>query len=323
MSSLGSAVRLRLRACDLVLDSDLSRAETEAVLRLAAGIRRSPGRFRNVLAGRILALVFEKPSLRTRVTFEVAMKSMGGESIFLDSRGEPLGTREPVADVARNLERWVDGIAARTFRHSTVEDLARWAKIPVINSLSDRAHPCQALADFLTLQDTFGRLQGLRLAFVGDGNNVAHSLLLTGAKLGVDIAVATPPEYEPDPEIVVSAAQAGRAAGATVEVMHDPQEAVAGAHAVYTDVWASMGSEKEAAARRKRFRPYQVTAKLFGTARSDAVFMHCLPAHRGDEVVEEVIDSPRSVVFDQAENRLHVQKALLRLLLAGGRGKKR
>ena len=325
ISGLGSAGQMRLRVSysDLVLDSDLSRTETEAVLRLASEIRHYPGRFRNALAGRILALVFEKPSLRTRVTFEVAMKSMGGESIFLDCRGEPLGAREPVADVARNLERWVDGIAARTFRHSTVEDLARWAKIPVINSLSDRAHPCQALADFLTLQDTFGRLKGLKLAFVGDGNNVAHSLLLTGAKLGVDIAVATPPAYEPDPEIVVSATQLGRAAGAKVEVLHDPQEAVAGAHAVYTDVWTSMGSEKEAVLRQRRFRSYQVTTKLFANARRDAVFMHCLPAHRGDEVVDEVIDSARSVVFDQAENRLHVQKALLRLLLAGGRGKKR
>ena len=318
MTRLAPAGRARLRAScsDLVLDTDLDRAETEAVLCLAAEIRRSPSRFRKALAGRILALVFEKPSLRTRVTFEVAMKSMGGESIFIDSRGEPLGQREPVADVARNLERWVDGIAARTFRHSTVEDLARWANIPVINALSDRAHPCQALADFLTLRDTFGRLKGLKMAYVGDGNNVVHSLLLTGAKLGVEVAVATPPSYEPDPGVVDSAAKLGRLAGAKVCVLNDPEEAVAGAHAVYTDVWASMGSEGEAAVRRKRFRPYQVTAKLFGKARRDAVFMHCLPAHRGEEVEDSVMDSPRSVVFDQAENRLHAQKALLWLFLA-------
>ena len=317
----GSRPRLRAACSDLVLDTDLNRAETETLLRLAAEIRRVPGRFRTALAGRILALVFEKPSLRTRVTFEVAMKSMGGDSIFLDSRGEPLGQREPVADVARNLERWVDGIAARTFRHSTVEDLAQWARIPVINALSDRAHPCQALADFLTLRDSFGRLKGLKLAYVGDGNNVAHSLLLTGAKLGVEVAVATPKTYEPDPAMVDAARKLARPAGAKISVLHDPEEAVAGAHAVYTDVWASMGSEAEAAVRRKRFRPYQVTAKLFGKARPDAVFLHCLPAHRGEEVEAAVIDSPRSVVFDQAENRLHAQKALLWLLLARNRGK--
>ena len=317
MSRLVPARRPPLRAScsDLVLDTDLGRAETEALLRLAAEMRRAPSRFRRALAGRILALLFEKPSLRTRVTFEVAMKSMGGDSIFLDSRGEPLGQREPVADVARNLERWVDGIAARTFRHSTVEDLAQWARIPVINALSDRAHPCQALADFLTLRDSFGRLKGLKLAYVGDGNNVAHSLLLTGAKLGVEVVVATPKSYEPDPAIVATARKLGQLAGAKVCVMNDPEEAVAGAHAVYTDVWASMGSEGEAAVRRKRFRPYQVTAKLFAKARPDAVFMHCLPAHRGEEVADSVIDSPRSVVFDQAENRLHAQKALLWLLL--------
>jgi ornithine carbamoyltransferase len=267
------------------------------------------------LAGRILALLFEKPSLRTRVTFEVAMKTLGGESVFIDCRGEPIGQREPVSDVARNLERWVDGIAARTFRHSTVEELARWADVPVINALSDRAHPCQALADFLTLHDTFGRLKGLKLAFVGDGNNVAHSLLLTGAKLGVEVAVATPASYEPDAAIVEAAKKLARPAGPKIHALRDPEEAVAGAHAVYTDVWTSMGSEKESDVRRKRFRPYQVTARLFGKARPDAVFMHCLPAHRGEEVEDAVIDSPRSVVFDQAENRLHAQKALLCMLL--------
>jgi ornithine carbamoyltransferase len=223
--------------------------------------------------------------------------------------------------LARNLDRWVDGIAARTFRHSTVEELARWAAVPVINALSDRAHPCQALADMLTLQEIFGRLEGLKLAFVGDGNNVAHSLLLTGAKLGVHVAVATPPSYEPDPAMVASAEGLARSAGATVRILRDPEEAVSGAHAVYTDVWTSMGSEQEAEVRRKRFRPYQVTAKLFRKARRDAVFMHCLPAHRGEEVEDAVIESPRSVVFEQAENRLHAQKALLWMLLAQDRDK--
>jgi ornithine carbamoyltransferase len=314
--------RLRASCCDLALDTDLNRAETESLLVLAAAMRRSPGRYRNGLAGRVLALLFEKPSLRTRVTFEVAMKTLGGESVFVDCRGEPLGQREPVSDVARNLERWVDGIAARTFRHSTVEDLARWANVPVINALSDRAHPCQALADFLTLADSFGRLKGLKLAFVGDGNNVAHSLLLTGAKLGVEVAVATPPSYKPDPAIVETAEKLARSAGTRIRVLDDPEEAASGAHALYTDVWASMGSENEAEVRRKRFRPYQVTTKLFGKARPDAVFMHCLPAHRGEEVEDAVIDCARSVVFDQAENRLHAQKALLWMLLANRSGRK-
>jgi ornithine carbamoyltransferase len=315
-SPVSRQLRLRASCCDLALDTDLNRSETEALLALATRMRRSPGRYRTALAGRVLALLFEKPSLRTRVTFEVAMKTLGGDSVFIDCRGEPLGQREPVSDVARNLERWVDGIAARTFRHSTVEDLARWADVPVINALSDRAHPCQALADFLTLADRFGKLEGLKLAFVGDGNNVAHSLLLTGAKLGVEVAVATPASYKPDPDIVNAAMKLARSTGTKLSVLDDPEEAVAGAHAVYTDVWASMGSESEAAVRRKRFRPYQVTAKLFGKARPDAVFMHCLPAHRGEEVAEAVIDAPCSVVFDQAENRLHAQKALLTMLLS-------
>jgi ornithine carbamoyltransferase len=263
----------------------------------------------------MLALLFEKPSLRTRVAFEVAMKSMGGDAVFIDCRGEPLGEREPVPDVARNLARWVDAIAARTFRQETVEELAAWAKVPVINALSDRVHPCQALADMLTLQDVFGRLEGRKLAFVGDGNNVAHSLLLAGAKLGLEVAVATPPSYEPDPAIVASAREIASQTGATVQVSNDPREAVSAAHAVYTDVWASMGSEHEAEVRRQRFRPYQVTEELFRAARPEAVFMHCLPAHRGEEVEAALLDSPRSVVFDQAENRLHTQKALLWLLL--------
>ena len=311
----GKAGADRFSAADLVFDTDLSRAEAQAVLDVADQMRQRPARYRRALAGRMLALLFEKPSLRTRVTFEVAMKSLGGDSIFIDCRGEPLGQREPVADVARNLDRWVDVIAARTFRHATVEELAAWAQVPVINALSDRAHPCQALADMLTLRNVFGRLEGLKLAFVGDGNNVAHSLLLTGAQLGVHVTVATPPSYEPDPEIVSSATALASRNGGAVRVLNDPVEAVEGAQAIYTDVWASMGSEQEANLRRERFRDYQVTQKLFQGAGPEAVFMHCLPAHRGDEVEAEVLESPRSVVFDQAENRLHTQKALLWLLL--------
>ena len=302
-------------ASDLVFDDDLSVADLVALLGVAGRMRKYPAEFSQALAGRTLALLFEKPSLRTRVTFEVAMKTMGGESVFIDCRGELLGEREPVRDVARNLDRWVDAIAARTFRQATVEELAEWSSVPVINALSDRVHPCQALADMLTLKNVFGDLAGRKLAFVGDGNNVAHSLLLTGTKLGMDVAVATPPSYGPDPTIVASAVETAAQSGGTVRILNDPGEAVSGADAVYTDVWASMGSEHEAETRRQCFRPYQVTEKLLQAASPQAVFMHCLPAHRGEEVETAVLESPRSVVFDQAENRLHAQKALLWLLL--------
>jgi ornithine carbamoyltransferase len=307
-------------AADLVFDNDLSLADVRAVLDLGAHMRQHPDDYRQALAGRMLALLFEKPSLRTRVTFEVAMKSMGGDSIFIDCRGEPLGQREPVCDVARNLDRWVDAIAARTFRHSTVEDLAQWSGVPVVNALSDRCHPCQALADMMTIEGRFGGLSGLKLAYVGDGNNVAHSLLLTATKLGMDVSVATPPKFEPDPAIVALARQSAGGAGVNVTVANDPHEAVAGAHAIYTDVWTSMGFEHEAENRRNCFHPYQVTEKLFQGAHKDAIFMHCLPAHRGEEVDGEILESDRSVVFDQAENRLHAQKALLYLLLAKNAG---
>lgn len=303
-------------ATDLVFDGELSIEDTQTVLDCASRIRNSPDDYRQSLSGRILILLFEKPSLRTRVTFEVAMQSLGGSSLFLDLRGESIGQREPIADVARNLDRWVHAVAARVFHHASVEQLAAWARIPVINALSDRVHPCQALADMLTLHGVFGRLAGVRLAYVGDGNNVAHSLLLTGAKLGMHVAVATPAGYEPDAEIVRLAAAFAAQTGGSVSVSHDPVLAASGAHALYTDVWTSMGSEQEADDRRQRFQSFQVTEQLFEHARPDAVFLHCLPAHRGEEVTEAVIESPRSVVFDQAENRLHAQKALLWLLLA-------
>ena len=316
-----AASRASFSAAELVSDQDLSSSDLALLLEAAAHIRTEPAAYRQSLQGRTLVLLFEKPSLRTRVTFEVAMKGLGGDAIYYDCRSEPLGQRETVADVARNLERWVDCIAARTFRQSTVEELAHWAKIPVINALSDRYHPCQALADILTVKDVFGRLRGIKLAYVGDGNNVAHSLLLTGAKAGLSIAVATPPSYEPDAEIVRIASEIASQTGGSVQVGDDPAEAVAGAHVVYTDVWASMGSEQEAETRRQRFAPFRVTEGLFSKARSEAIFLHCLPAHRGEEVEAAVIDSPRSAVFHQAENRLHAQKALLWLLLAQGTAK--
>ncbi len=264
-------------------------------------------RFSQVLAGRYLSLLFEKPSLRTRVTFELAIKQLGGDAITCTG---PIGDREPVKDVARNLDRWTNGIVARVFSQSTIEELVKWSSVPVINALSDLYHPCQVLADVQALKERFGKLDGLKLAFVGDGNNVAHSLMLTAGRLGVHVAVASPEGYEPNAEIVAQASRLGR-----ITVTRDPAEALAGADAVYTDVWASMGQESEAGARTAAFTPYQVNAALFAKARPDAIFMHCLPAKRGQEVTDEVMESPRSVAFDQAENRLHAQKALLVMLL--------
>jgi ornithine carbamoyltransferase len=315
-SYIAAPAKPSFAAAELVTDADLSSGDLRTLLDVAAQIRKTPAPYSQALRGKTLVLLFEKPSLRTRITFEIAIQSLGGSCVFHDCRSDLLGHRESIADVARNLERWADVIAARTFRQSVVEDLARWARIPVINALSDRFHPCQALADVMTLRDVFGHLEGIKLAYAGDGNNVAHSLLLTGAQAGLHVAVATPAACAPDPEIVRAAAAMAARNGGSVSVGSDPCEAVSGAHAVYTDVWTSMGSEGEADARHAQFRPYQVTGELFAKARPDAIFLHCLPAHRGEEVVDAVIDSERSRVFDQAENRLHAQRALLWLLLA-------
>jgi ornithine carbamoyltransferase len=292
----------------LLNDLDLSPAALRRLLDLAASVKRTPQRYAQSLAGRYLALLFEKPSLRTRLTFELAIKQLGGDAV---NYAGPIGGREPVKDVARNLDRWTHGIVARVFSHSTVEEIAAWTHIPVVNALSDLYHPCQVLADVQTLEERFGRLEGLKLAFIGDGNNVAHSLMLTAGRLGVHVAIATPTGYEPNAAIAAEAAKLGR-----ITLTHDPAEALDGAHAVYTDVWTSMGQESEAPARMEAFEPYQVDEAMFAWALPNAVFMHCLPAHRGEEVVDAVIESPRSVVFDQAENRLHAQKALLLMLLS-------
>jgi ornithine carbamoyltransferase len=288
-------------------DLDWTPESLRAVLDLAQKVKRTPARFAKSLAGRYLTLLFEKPSLRTRLTFELAMKQLGGDAVA--SIG-PIAEREPVKDVARNLDRWTQGIVARVFSHATIEELAKWSKVPVINALSDLYHPCQALADVQTIEERFGKLEGLKLAFVGDGNNVAHSLMLTAGRLGMHVAIAAPHNYQPLPEIV---SQASRFAEITVTT--DPAEAVDGAHAVYTDVWASMGQESEAAERARIFAPYQVNEELFGQARAEAIFLHCLPAKRGLEVTDGVMESPRSAIFDEAENRLHAQKALLMMLL--------
>jgi ornithine carbamoyltransferase len=304
---------------DLIAERDLTHRDLELIFQLTERVKASPGSFAQALQGKQLALIFEKPSLRTRVTFEVGMTSMGGYAIYLDHTKPRLGERESIKDIARNLERWVHGIVARTFAHAAVQELAEHASIPVINALTDLLHPCQALADYFTLGEKLGRLKGLKLAFVGDGNNVCHSLMVTGAKLGVCVSVATPPGFEPKAEVVEDAKALAKKTGAKVRLFNDPVEAVAGAQAVYTDVWASMGQEYAAHLRAQVFAPYRVTEELMAAAGSGALFMHCLPAHRGQEVIDTVIDSPQSIVFDQAENRLHVQKALLLLLLQNAR----
>ena len=299
--------------------ADLTRTDAEALLNRATDLKnelKTGGHANMPLRGKTLALVFEKPSLRTRVAFEAGMTQLGGHGSYLSANDIDMGGRESVPDVARNLSRWVNVIAARVFRHTTVVELARHSNVPVINALCDREHPCQALADMLTLREHFGgRLHGLKLAYVGDGNNVCHSLMLLGATLGVNVGVACPPDYRPDPEIVAQAEQRAAESDATIAISSSPGEIVVGANAVYTDVWASMGQEHEAARRRPVFQPYQLNGAMMAQAEPNALVMHCLPAHRGEEITAEVIDGPQSVVFDQAENRLHVQKALILTLL--------
>ncbi len=301
---------------DLLTGAEWSPAVIRELYHLAADIKARPDRYRGALGGRFLAMIFEKPSLRTRVTFEVGIQSMGGGAVFLDHTGMRLGQRESIKDVARNLSRWVQGIVARTFEQRVLEELAEHASIPVINALSDRFHPCQALADFFTLEERSGGLRGLKLAYVGDGNNVCHSLLMAGARVGANVRVATPAGYEPASDIVAEARRAARETRGKIELFRQAEEAVAGAQAIYTDVWASMGQEHEVAQREAIFAPYQVNEALMALAAPDGVFLHCLPAHRGSEVTDRVIDSPRSLVYDQAENRLHVQKAILLMLLS-------
>ncbi len=293
-------------------DLDLSAEQLNGLLELTQLVKQSRQRYASALKARYLSLLFEKPSLRTRVTFELAIKQLGGDCV---TQIGMISDREPLKDVARNLARWTDAIVARTFAQETVDELARWSGIPVINALSDLYHPCQALADIFTLKEQFGRLRGLKLAYVGDGNNVAHSLLLCCSRLGIHFSIATPAGYEPKLAIVAQAREFASESGAEVEIVNDPMGAVNSANAVYTDVWASMGHESEAEERKKLFAPYQVNEALLAQARKDALFMHCLPAKRGLEVTDAVIESPQSVAFDQAENRLHVQKALLLMML--------
>jgi ornithine carbamoyltransferase len=296
----------RLAHPDFTRDLDTTSEELRDLLALAADVKRHPERYRTALSGKSVALLFEKPSLRTRVTFELAIQQLGGFAILNEGR---IGVREPLKDVARNLDRWVSGIVARTYSQQTVDDLARWSAVPVINALSDMWHPCQALADMQTIREHFGETRGLKLAFIGDGNNVAGSLLLNATRLGMRFSIATPAAYALPAEVLAMAS-------GDVEVTTDPAVAVRGAQIVYTDVWTSMGEEHEAAERLAAFEGYQVNEELFAQASPEAIFMHCLPAHRGEEVTDGVMESARSVVFDEAENRLHAQKALLLMLLS-------
>ena len=296
---------------DFITIRSYTPAETRKLIDDAIDIKAHPGKYAEALKGKALGMIFEKPSLRTRVTFDVGIHQLGGFGIYLSPAEISLGKRESVADVAHNLERMVQGIMARTFSHKVVVDLAASARIPVINGLTDYNHPCQAMADYMTLLEVRGDFSGAKLAYVGDGNNVAVSLIHTAARLGVHLAVATPPGYEPNPEAVEWARAQGAETGCRIDLTNDPMEAVKNADAIYTDVWTSMGQESESAKRLAIFRPYQVNESLFAKARPDAVFLHCLPAHRGEEVTDEVVDSPRSVVFQQAENRLHSQKAIM------------
>jgi len=302
---------------DLVSTRDLGPQGVEAVLHLAELMKSRPSVFARSLAGKQMVMFFEKPSLRTRLTFEAGMASLGGTTMFVDQSKSRLDARETLSDIAHNLERWVDVIVLRTFAQGTISGMAQHASIPVINALSDLEHPCQALADYFTLVERFGSLKDITLAYVGDGNNVAHSLLLTCTCVGSSIRIATPKGYSCNAQIVADARKIAKQTGARIEFLTDPRAAVSGVDAVYTDAWASMGQEHEAAQRTEIFQSYQVNRALMAEAAPHAVFMHCLPAHRGEEVTDEVMDSEQSVIFEQAENRMHVQKAILYLLLGG------
>ncbi len=306
-----------MNATDFLTIRDFSPQDIHDLLDLARAIKDEPGAYAASLKGKTLAMIFEKPSLRTRVTFDVGIQQLGGFSLYLSPAEINLGKRESVYDVAKNLERMVQGIMIRTFAHEIVERMAAHAAIPVINGLTDFSHPCQAMADYLTIQEVKGEIAGLKVTYVGDGNNVAHSLMFAGAQLGARVWIATPAGYEPRADAVKWARDRAALTGGSLTITNDPAEAGFGADVIYTDVWASMGQEAEAEERRTLFRPYQVNQALFARANSGAIFMHCLPAHRGDEVTDDVIDSPHSVVFQEAENRLHVQKAIMLELMKG------
>jgi len=313
------AAAARLAGEDLCSIGDLSSGEMRAIMKLGHDVKLNPREYRRALDAKQMVLMFEKASLRTRLSFEAGINTMGGNAIFFDQTNSPLGERESIADVARNVERWVDIIVLRTYAHDTITEMAANSRVPVVNALSDFEHPCQALADFMTLEEHFGSATGLNFTYVGDGNNVCHSLMMTGAQLGANVTVATPRGYSPDIEIVTKAREIAEQNGCEVKLTQDPQAAAENADAIYTDVCVSMGMEHESTKRAPIFRPFQVNETLMSKARESAVFMHCLPARRNAEVTDAVLDGPQSIVFDQAENRMHAQKALLLMLLGGAK----
>jgi len=313
-------VKVKSRVKDVLTLQELTKEDILDIISLAYNLKLefySGKRIVPLLHGKTLAMIFQKPSTRTRISFENAMYQLGGYALYLSWNELQLGRGETIADTARVLSRYVDGIMARVYSHKDIEELAKYSTVPVINGLSDLHHPCQALSDLLTIWEKKRRLEGIKLAYVGDGNNVCNSLLIATTKVGMNIAVATPKKYRPPDQVVKMAEENAAESGSEIVLTEDPQEAVSGADVVYTDVWISMGFEKEAEERMKVFKPYQVNSQLMERAKKDAIFMHCLPAKRGLEVTDEVIDGPRSVVWDQAENRLHAQKALLAVLLRG------
>lgn len=306
-----------MKGKNLISINDLSKEEVAQILETAEimKLRHYSHEEQPLLKGKVLGMIFQKPSLRTRVSFEAGMIQLGGAAIYLGPEDIKLGQREATKDIAQVLSRYVDGIMARTFSHEIILELANYSSVPVINGLSDLLHPCQILGDLLTIKEKKGRLSNLKLAYLGDGNNVAHSLLFGAVKVGMDIVLATPSNYEPKSEIVEQAKKDAKKMGSRVEIIHNPLKAADEADIIYTDVWTSMGFEKERDTRKKVFRPYQINQDLVNRAKDDVIILHCLPAHRGEEITDEVIDGPHSVVIDQAENRLHAQKAILALLL--------
>jgi len=309
----------RLCGRDLCSIADLTVQEMAAIMELAHSVKSHPEDFRHALDAKQMVMFFEKASLRTRLTFEAAINTLGGNAIFVDQTQSPLGERESLADMARNLERWMSILVLRTYAHDTITEMAAGSHVPVVNALSNLEHPCQAIADFFTIEERFGSAAGLRFTYVGDGNNVCHSLMLTAAQLGAHCTVASPKGFAPKLEIIHKAIEIAETTGGSITLLHDPVKAVTGADAIYTDVCTSMGFEHEATKRAPIFKPYQVNEALMSHAQPHAVFMHCLPAHRNAEVTDAVLDGPQSVVFDQAENRMHAQKALLLMLLGGAK----
>ncbi len=308
---------INMKGKSLVSLHDLTREEIEEILKTSELLKLQllRGQEHPILKGKTLAMIFEKPSTRTRISFEVGMWQLGGYALYLSAGDLQLGRGETIADTAQVLSRYVDGIMGRVFSHQTILDLVKYSRVPVINGLSDFSHPCQGLGDLFTIYEKKGKLSGLKLTYVGDGNNVAHSLLYGCSKVGMDMTLACPKGYEPNPKVVSEAEKEAKENGSTVKVTKDPKEAVKGADIVYTDVWASMGQEKERQERLRIFKPYQVNSQLVKGAKEDYLFMHCLPAHRGEEVTDEVADSRNSVIFDQTENRMHTQKALMALIM--------